>query len=122
LFYLARTLGGQLDAGEDYQELRASVGLHLLDFDLFDALVLSSQHFDAKTSLMIGLLMIAAEYNVDHPFAVAARAKPTRRAVCCAISQSVSTGVSAVRLCIQCASWIRRCSAKRASSLRRSFN
>ena len=37
LFYLARTLGGQLDAGEDYQELRASVGLHLLDFDLFTA-------------------------------------------------------------------------------------
>lgn len=37
LFYLARTLGGQLDAGEDYQELRASVGLHLLDFDLFDS-------------------------------------------------------------------------------------
>jgi len=37
LFYLARTLGGQLDAGEDYQELRASVGLHLLDFDLFSA-------------------------------------------------------------------------------------
>jgi predicted transposase/invertase (TIGR01784 family) len=37
LFYLARTLGGQLGAGEDYQELRASVGLHLLDFDLFTA-------------------------------------------------------------------------------------
>ena len=37
LFYLARTLGGQLRAGEDYQELRASVGLHLLDFDLFTA-------------------------------------------------------------------------------------
>ncbi|EIC23709.1 Rpn family recombination-promoting nuclease/putative transposase [Thiorhodovibrio frisius] len=37
LFYLARTLGGQLSAGEDYQELRASVGLHLLDFDLFIA-------------------------------------------------------------------------------------
>jgi len=35
LFYLARTLGTQLDAGEDYQHLRASVGLHLLDFDLF---------------------------------------------------------------------------------------
>ncbi len=29
--------GGQLSAGEDYQELRASVGLHLLDFDLFTA-------------------------------------------------------------------------------------
>ncbi|NEV65373.1 PD-(D/E)XK nuclease family transposase, partial [Thiorhodococcus minor] len=29
--------GGQLTAGEDYQELRASVGLHLLDFDLFTA-------------------------------------------------------------------------------------
>ena len=37
LFYLARTLGGQLTAGEDYQDLRASVGLHLLDFDLFTA-------------------------------------------------------------------------------------
>ncbi|MBK1618594.1 hypothetical protein CKO42_09110 [Lamprobacter modestohalophilus] len=37
LFYLARTLGGQLSVGEDYQELRASVGLHLLDFDLFTA-------------------------------------------------------------------------------------
>jgi predicted transposase/invertase (TIGR01784 family) len=35
LFYLTRTLGNQLSAGEDYQELRASVGLHLLDFDLF---------------------------------------------------------------------------------------
>ena len=35
LFYLARTLGSQLSAGEDYEELRASVGLHLLDFDLF---------------------------------------------------------------------------------------
>jgi predicted transposase/invertase (TIGR01784 family) len=37
LFYLARTLSKQLSAGEDYQELRASVGLHLLDFDLFTA-------------------------------------------------------------------------------------
>jgi len=27
----------QLDAGEDYQHLRASVGIHLLDFDLFTA-------------------------------------------------------------------------------------
>ncbi|TDN95753.1 MULTISPECIES: Rpn family recombination-promoting nuclease/putative transposase [Halomonas] len=35
LFYLARTLETQLSGGEDYQELRASVGLHLLDFDLF---------------------------------------------------------------------------------------
>ncbi len=37
LFYLARTLGNQLGIGEDYQELRAAVGLHLLDFDLFSA-------------------------------------------------------------------------------------
>ncbi|MCL7929604.1 Rpn family recombination-promoting nuclease/putative transposase, partial [Halomonas llamarensis] len=35
LFYLTRTLGNQLSVGEDYEELRASVGLHLLDFDLF---------------------------------------------------------------------------------------
>ncbi|MFI8751923.1 Rpn family recombination-promoting nuclease/putative transposase [Vreelandella lionensis] len=43
LFYLARTLGGQLSAGEDYQELRASVGLHLLDFDLFTDTVAERQ-------------------------------------------------------------------------------
>ena len=35
LFYLARTLSTQLHAGENYQELRAAVGIHLLDFDLF---------------------------------------------------------------------------------------
>lgn len=35
LFYLARMLGDQLGAGEDYQALNATVGLHLLDFDLF---------------------------------------------------------------------------------------
>jgi len=37
LYYLSRMLGSQLNMGEDYQELRASVGLHLLDFDLFSA-------------------------------------------------------------------------------------
>ena len=37
LFYLARALSTQLSSGEDYQNLRASVGLHLLDFDLFTA-------------------------------------------------------------------------------------
>ena len=37
LFYLARTLSRQLSTGENYQDLRASVGLHLLDFDLFTA-------------------------------------------------------------------------------------
>ncbi len=37
LFYLARTLGGQLLTSEDYSELRAAIGLHLLDFDLFTA-------------------------------------------------------------------------------------
>ena len=35
MFYLARTVGLQLSIGEDYHELRASIGLHLLDFDLF---------------------------------------------------------------------------------------
>ena len=35
LYYLARTLGTQLNSGEDYQALRAAVGIHLLDFDLF---------------------------------------------------------------------------------------
>ena len=35
LYYLARMLASQLDAGEDYARLRAAVGIHLLDFDLF---------------------------------------------------------------------------------------
>lgn len=35
LYYLARMLASQLDAGEDYDQLRAAVGIHLLDFDLF---------------------------------------------------------------------------------------
>ena len=35
LFYLARNLSLQLQAGEDYRSLPATVGIHLLDFDLF---------------------------------------------------------------------------------------
>jgi predicted transposase/invertase (TIGR01784 family) len=35
LYYLARLLSQQLNAGEDYEQLRAAVGIHLLDFDLF---------------------------------------------------------------------------------------
>jgi len=40
--------------------------------DLHPFLVLSPQHFNAKTSLVIGLPMTTAEYNADNPFAVAA--------------------------------------------------
>lgn len=36
-FYLARLLSQQLGAGENYSTLKAVVGIHLLDFDLFDA-------------------------------------------------------------------------------------
>ena len=35
LYYLARMLAHQLEQGEDYATLRAAVGIHLLDFDLF---------------------------------------------------------------------------------------
>ena len=35
LYYLARMLSQQLGQGEDYETLRAAVGIHLLDFDLF---------------------------------------------------------------------------------------
>ncbi|WP_295406112.1 Rpn family recombination-promoting nuclease/putative transposase [uncultured Thiocystis sp.] len=37
LYYLARMLAQQLASGEDYDTLRAAVGIHLLDFDLFTA-------------------------------------------------------------------------------------
>ena len=36
LYYLARMLSDQLDAGREYHRLKAAVGIHLLDFDLFD--------------------------------------------------------------------------------------
>ncbi len=36
LYYLARTLGRQLQAGESYTEVQPVVGIHLMDFDLFE--------------------------------------------------------------------------------------
>ena len=36
-YYLARTLTQQLKSGEDYQRLKPVIGIHLLDFELFDA-------------------------------------------------------------------------------------
>jgi predicted transposase/invertase (TIGR01784 family) len=35
VYYLARTLTQQLDGGDDYTRLRAAIGIHLLDFDLY---------------------------------------------------------------------------------------
>jgi len=35
-YYLARTLSSQITSGEDYQALKPVIGIHLLDFDLFD--------------------------------------------------------------------------------------
>lgn len=37
LYYLTRLLAQQLGASEDYAALGAAVGIHLLDFDLFEA-------------------------------------------------------------------------------------
>jgi len=39
--------------------------------DIHPFLVLSPRIFNEKTSLVIGLLMTTADYNVDNPFAVA---------------------------------------------------
>jgi len=36
-FYLARMLSQQLEQGEDYSKLKPAIGIHLLDFDLFQA-------------------------------------------------------------------------------------
>lgn len=36
-FYLARMLSQQLEQGEDYSKLNPAIGIHLLDFDLFQA-------------------------------------------------------------------------------------
>jgi len=35
-YYLANTLTGQLKGGQDYDQLKPAIGIHLLDFDLFE--------------------------------------------------------------------------------------
>ncbi len=35
-FYLARTFASQLRAGQDYEDLRPAIAIHLMDFELFD--------------------------------------------------------------------------------------
>ena len=35
-YYLARTLANQLQGGEDYAELKPVIGIHLMDFELFE--------------------------------------------------------------------------------------
>ncbi|TBU99267.1 hypothetical protein DNJ95_00930 [Stutzerimonas kirkiae] len=36
VYYLARNLGRQLQAGDDYSQLQPVIGIHLMDFELFD--------------------------------------------------------------------------------------
>jgi predicted transposase/invertase (TIGR01784 family) len=36
-YYLARVLSNQMVSGQEYQALKPVIGIHLLDFDLFDA-------------------------------------------------------------------------------------
>ncbi len=48
--------------------------------DVHPFLVLSSRAFNEKTSLVIGLPMTTAEYNVTNPFAVAAGVAQGRKA------------------------------------------
>ena len=36
IYYATRSLGHQLEEGENYEALRPAVGIHLLDFDLFE--------------------------------------------------------------------------------------
>lgn len=48
--------------------------------DVHPFLVLSPRIFNEKTSLVIGLPMTTAEYNADHPFAVAVGKASGRKA------------------------------------------
>lgn len=47
-YYLARTLTQQIDGGEDYEQLRAAIGIHLLDFQLFDDPMQSLWRFELR--------------------------------------------------------------------------
>jgi hypothetical protein len=47
-FYLSRLLGSQIDAGQAYVNLKPVVGVHLLDFDLFDGHRSALWHFEMR--------------------------------------------------------------------------
>ena len=47
-FYLARLLGAQIGAGQNYVDLRPVEGVHLLDFDLFEGHPSALWHFEMR--------------------------------------------------------------------------
>jgi predicted transposase/invertase (TIGR01784 family) len=47
-FYLSRLLASQIDAGQAYLELKPVVGVHLLDFELFDDHPSALWHFEMR--------------------------------------------------------------------------
>jgi len=48
VYYLARSLGNQLQAGERYDRLQPVVGIHLMDFDLFPVPDQASWRFELR--------------------------------------------------------------------------
>ncbi len=48
LYYAASALTGQLKVGQDYGKLKPVIGIHLLDFDLFNDTTLAHWHFDLR--------------------------------------------------------------------------
>ena len=47
-FYLSRLLGSQIDAGQAYVNLKPVVGVHLLDFELFEGHRSALWHFEMR--------------------------------------------------------------------------
>ena len=47
-YYLSRLLGSQIDSGQAYADLKPVVGVHLLDFDLFDEHPSALWHFEMR--------------------------------------------------------------------------
>ena len=47
-YYLSRLLGSQIDAGQAYVDLRPVVGVHLLDFELFEGHRSALWHFEMR--------------------------------------------------------------------------
>lgn len=54
-YYLASTLTQQLERGQDYARLRAAIGIHLLDFELFEDPMQSLWRFELRDERQPGV-------------------------------------------------------------------
>ncbi|MBW7900929.1 MAG: Rpn family recombination-promoting nuclease/putative transposase [Rhodocyclaceae bacterium] len=57
IYYLARRLDGQLVSGDDYTKIKPVIGIHLLDFSLFDDLSQARWCFELRDRRQPGIVL-----------------------------------------------------------------